>query len=231
MAVATVCVLARSTGARVVLAHASCPEVVDLARAVGGVRVESCPQYFHLLEADVRERGPFRKFTPPARARDEQDLEAMWERLRDGRIDYVATDHAPATRQQKEEGSIWDVHFGLPGVETTLTLMLNACAHGRLSVERLVQVLCEVPARLYGLYPRKGALLPGLDADFVLVDPHREHVLSDGRIVSKAGWTPYAGMRVRGAVVRTYVRGRTVAEEGRPVAEPGWGRWVRRVES
>lgn len=231
VAVATVCVLARSTGARVVLAHASCPEVVDLARAVGGVRVESCPQYFHLLEADVRERGPFRKFTPPARARDEQDLEAMWERLRDGRIDYVATDHAPATRQQKKEGSIWDVHFGLPGVETTLTLMLNACAHGRLSVERLVQVLCEVPARLYGLYPRKGALLPGSDADFVLVDPHREHVLSDGRIVSKAGWTPYAGMRVRGAVVRTYVRGRRVAAEGRPVAEPGWGRWVRRVES
>jgi dihydroorotase (multifunctional complex type) len=231
VAAATVCVLARRAGARVVLAHASSPEVVDLARAVGGVRVESCPQYFHLREEEVGRHGAFRKFTPPARARTEEELDAMWERLRDGRIDYVATDHAPATRRQKQEGSIWDVHFGLPGVETTLTLMLNGVARGRLSLPRLVEVLCEVPARLYGLYPRKGALLPGSDADLVLVDPGREHVLGDDRIVSKAGWTPYAGMRVRGAVVRTYVRGRLVAEEGRPVAEPGWGRWVRRVES
>ncbi len=231
VAVAEVCVLARASGARVVLAHASSPEVVDLARAVGGVRVESCPQYFHLREEEVRQHGAFRKFTPPARARTEDDLLAMWERLRDGRIDYVATDHAPATRQHKEHGSIWEVHFGLPGVETTLTLMLDAVARGRLSLPRLVQVLCETPARLYGLYPRKGAVLPGSDADLVLVDPDREHVLSDQRMVSKAGWTPYAGTRVRGAVVRTYVRGRLVAEEGRPVAEPGWGRWVRRVES
>lgn len=231
VAVAAVAVLARRTGARVVVAHASSAEAVDLARAVGGVRLESCPQYFHLLEAEVEQHGAFRKFTPPARARGEQDLDAMWQRLREGAVDYVATDHAPATRQQKQEASIWDVHFGLPGVETTLTLMLNAAAQGRLSLQRLVQVLCEVPARVYGLYPRKGTLLPGSDADFVLVDPHREHTLGDERIVSKAGWTPYAGMRVRGAVVRTYVRGRLVAEEGRPAAEPGWGRWVRRVES
>lgn len=230
VAVAAVCVLARRTAARVVVAHASSPEVVDVARALGGVRVESCPQYFHLLEAEVERHGAFRKFTPPARARAEQDLGAMWHRLREGAVDYIATDHAPATRQQKQEGSIWDVHFGLPGVETTLTLMLNAAASGRLSLERLVEVLCEVPARVYGLYPRKGALLVGSDADFVLVDPRREHTLSDDRIVSKAGWTPYAGMRARGAVVRTYVRGRLVAEEGRATAEPGWGEWVRRVE-
>lgn len=233
VAAAGVCVLARYTGARVVMAHASCPEVVDLARAVGGaaVRVESCPQYFYLLEADIQRHGAFRKFTPPARARSERDLDAMWQRLRERRIDYVATDHAPATRRQKQEGSIWDVHFGLPGVETTLTLMLNAAAQDRLSYERLVEVLCEMPARLYGLYPRKGALLPGSDADLVLVDPNREHVLSDDRIVSRAGWTPYAGLQVRGSVVRTYLRGRLVAEEGKPVAEPGWGRWVRRVQS
>lgn len=231
VAAAAVCVLARCTGARVVIAHASSPEVVDLVRALGGVHVESCPQYFHLLEGEVQHHGAFRKFTPPARARTEEDLLAMWERLRNGRIDYVATDHAPATRRQKLEGSIWDVHFGLPGVETTLTLMLNGAAAGRLSLERLVQALCETPARVYGLYPRKGTLQPGSDADLVLVDPAREHVLADDRIVSKAGWTPYAGLRVRGAVVRTYVRGRRVAEEGQPVAEPGWGRWVRRAEA
>ncbi len=232
-AVAVVCVLARRTGVRAVIAHASCPEVVDLVRAVGGgaVRVESCPQYFHLLEQEVIAYGAFRKFTPPARARTEADLEAMWERLRDGRIDYIATDHAPATRAQKQEGTIWEVHFGLPGVETTLPLLLHAVHEGRLAPERLVQVVCEVPARLYGLYPRKGVLQPGADADLVVVDPNREQVLRDDRIVSKAGWTPYAGRRIRGTIVRTYVRGRLVAEEGRPVGDPGWGRWVRRAES
>lgn len=232
VAVAGVCVLARSTGTRVVIAHASCPEVVDLARSVGGatVRVESCPQYFYLREEEVRAQGAFRKFTPPARARTEADLVAMWKYLEEGRIDYVATDHAPSTAAHKQE-PIWDAHFGLPGVETTLTLMLNGVGHGRLSWRRLVEVLCETPARVYGLYPQKGTLQPGSDADLVLVDPAREHVLNHARIVSKAGWTPYAGLQVRGAVVRTYVRGRLVAEEGRPAAEPGWGRWVRRVGS
>lgn len=233
VAVATVCTLARSAAARVVIAHASHAAVIDLVHTLGGryVSAECCPQYFYLREEEVRQQGPFRKFTPPARQRDDAETEGMWQRLRDGRIHYVATDHAPATVPQKQAGSIWDVHFGLPGVETTLPLMLHAVAEGRLSLARLVQVLCENPARLYGLHPRKGTLQPGADADLVVVDLSRERTLDNAQIVSRAGWTPYAGLRVRGAVVMTYVRGRLVAENGRPVAPPGWGRWVRRSES
>ncbi len=154
----------------------------------------------------------------------------MWQRLRDGEITHIQTDHAPSTLAQKAEGygDIWQPHFGLPGVETTLTMMLNAVAEGQLSLERLTQAVSETPARLHGLYPRKGSLRVGADADIVLVDLERERVLANDQVVSKAGWTPYAGRRVRGSPVMTFVRGTLVAEHGRPTAAPGTGRWVRR---
>jgi dihydroorotase len=231
-AVATdeVAALARLTGARVVIAHTSHAPIVDLIAAArrAGARlwVESCPQYFYLEEREVLEHGPFRKFTPPARIRTPEDADAMWARLASGAVTHVSTDHAPATRAQKQHGDIWACPFGLPGVETTLSLMLTAAADGRVTLERVVDVLCEQPARLYGFYPRKGTLAPGADADITLVDPARRRRLADAGVVSKAGWTPYAGRDVTGAPVMTFVRGRLVARDGRPVADPGWGRWL-----
>ncbi len=188
--------------------------------------MESCPQYFFLLEDDVLRHGPFRKFTPPARLRTAEDAAPMWRLLADGAISHLSTDHAPATRKQKQEGNIWQAPFGLPGVETTLTLMLHAVHHGRVTLERVVDVLCERPARLYGFYPRKGSLLPGADADVTLVDPGRTRVIRDDQVVSKAGWSPYADMAVVGGPVMTFCRGRLVARDGRPQGEPGWGRWL-----
>jgi dihydroorotase-like cyclic amidohydrolase len=224
--------LAEQTGARVVIAHASHAAVIDLAMRSRnrGARlfVETCPQYLYLREDEVREHGAFRKFTPPARQRSSADAEALWDRIARGAVNHVATDHAPATKAQKREADIWDVHFGLPGVETTLCLLLHGAHEGRLSLPRLVEVLSEAPARLYGLYPRKGTLQIGADADVVVVDLARERVLRDEDVVSKAGWTPYAGRRVVGQPVMTFVRGRLVAEDRRPVGEPGWGRWVSR---
>ncbi len=232
VAVNTVVLLARLTGARVVIAHASQPQVVDLVvreRQQGArVWVESCPQYFYLQEKEVLDHGPYRKFTPPARCRSEEDAKQMWRRLQQGDITHIATDHAPSTKAQKESGDIWEVHFGLPGVETTLTLLLNAVNCGHLTFPRLVEVAAEAPARLYGLYPRKGCLQVGADADLVVVDLSRERVLANENIISKAGWTPYAGRRVRGQPLMTFVRGTLVAEEGKPVGEPGWGKFVRR---
>jgi dihydroorotase (multifunctional complex type) len=231
-AVATdeVAALARLTGARVVIAHTSHAPIVDLiasARRAGArLWVESCPQYFYLEEREVLEQGPFRKFTPPARIRTPEEAGAMWARLASGAITHISTDHAPATRAQKQHGDIWACPFGLPGVETTLTLMLTAAANGRVALERVVDVLCEQPARLYGFYPRKGTLAPGADADITLIDPARRRRLADADVVSKAGWTPYAGRDVIGAPVMTFVRGRLVARDGRAVAEPGWGRFL-----
>ena len=230
IAVGTVALLARITGARVTVAHASQPSVVDLVgreRALGArLTIESCPQYFFLTADDVAEHGPTRKFTPPARPAPAGEL--MWERLARGEIDVISTDHAPSTLEQKLADDIWDCPFGLPGVETTLPMLLGAVATGRLSLERLVEVYSATPARLLGLHPRKGALQPGSDADIVLVDPTRERVLRDADIISKAGWTPFDGCRVTGVPVMTMVRGTVVYEDGEVAAEPGHGRLISR---
>jgi allantoinase len=230
LAVNMVALLARLTGAPVTVAHASQASVVDLVRrerALGArLAIESCPQYFYLSAEDVKQHGPIRKFTPPAR--DEAGHDEMWQYLERGEIDVISTDHAPSTLEQKFESDIWNCHFGLPGVETTLTMLLHAVNQGKLSLERLTRVYSETPARLLGLFPRKGAIRVGADADLVMVDMEQEHTLSNDKIISKAGWTPFDGLRVKGRPVMTLLRGEVVAENGKVTAEPGTGRYLTR---
>jgi dihydroorotase-like cyclic amidohydrolase len=104
--------------------------------------------------------------------------------------------------------------------------MLDAVCRGSLSLSRLVDLYALMPARVYGLYPKKGSLLVGSDADFILVDLKGTRVLEDKDIRSKAGWTPFAGREIMGRVVATYLRGQKVAEEGRCIASPGTGKFI-----
>jgi dihydroorotase (multifunctional complex type) len=228
VAVNTVTLLARLTGANVTIAHASQPEVVDLVRRereLGAqLSVESCPQYFYLDTDEVRQHGPTRKFTPPAREVPAGEL--MWERLASGEVDLISTDHAPSTLEQKFEKDIWDCPFGLPGIETTLSMMLNAVNGGQVTLERLVDVYSATPARLLGLYPRKGTIRVGSDSDVVLVDMEDERILRNEDVVSKAGWTPFDGYLIKGRPVTTILRGEVVAEKGEVTAEPGCGRYT-----
>jgi len=220
--------LAALTGARVVIAHVSSPSALAVLTAGGGeasIVVESCPQYLTLHADEILREGALRKFTPPARARSDEDLEAMWQAAADGRIHHIATDHAPSTRRHKARGSIWDVHFGLPGLDTTLPILLDAAARGLLSYERVVQLYAEGPARAYGLAPRKGHLEVGSDADLVLIDAAANWTITAADIRSKAGWSPFEGRAVQGRAVETYLRGELIAERG-TVAQPGVGRFV-----
>jgi len=230
VAIATVAQLARRIPARVVIAHVSglgaLAEIVRALESAAPLVAETCPQYLCLLESEVLEHAAFRKFTPPARASGSDELDRMWDAVASGGIDYVATDHAPSTREQKRDGSIWDVHFGLPGIDTTLSVLLEGAHAGRLTYERVTEVYSQRPAQVYGLYPRKGSLEVGADADLVVVDPTQSWTVRDEDIKSRAGWSPLAGRTLVGRAVRTYVRGRLVAEGDKVMAPAGNGRFV-----
>ncbi len=219
MAVDQVCELAVKTGVRGTIAHVSNPAVaaiVDSARSRGAdIVAETCPQYFGLREDEVLVEGPLRKFTPPARARSDEEEDEMWALLRSGAFNHISTDHAPSTRAQKDVG-IWEAPFGLPGLDTTGPFLIDAVSRGKISFPDIVRVYSEAPARRYGLYPRKGQLSVGSDADFVLIDPARKWRVGDGDIISKAGWSPFAEKVFTGSVVATYLRGRLVAQNRQP---------------
>lgn len=111
------------------------------------------------------------------------------------------------------------MHFGLPGLDSTYPLLLDAVSRGFLTYEDVARVYSEAPAKRYGLWPRKGAIRSGADADFVLVDPDATRVLSNDAVLSKAGWTPYDGRQVRGVAKATYLRGRRIAHNGAPAIQ------------
>jgi len=180
--------VADGSGAQVHIAHTSTPEGVDAARA-GGATCEVTPHHLFLSRDDLPDLGTFGRMNPPLRS--EERRKAVFERLREGAVDVVATDHAPHTREEKD-ASIWDVPSGVPGVETALPLLLNAAREGELSYERVRDVTAANPAEIFDL-PRKGRIEAGRDADLVLVDPENVREIRGDELHSKCGWTPFEG--------------------------------------
>ncbi|WP_276280435.1 dihydroorotase [Halorussus caseinilyticus] len=190
--------------AKVHVAHTSTPEGVDAAKS-GGATCEVTPHHLFLSREDYDELGTFGRMNPPLRSEDRR--EAVFERVADGTVDIVATDHAPHTREEKD-ASIWDAPSGVPGVETALPLLLEAARKDELSYERVRDLTAANPADVFGL-TRKGKVEQGLMADLVLVDPDASREIRGEDLHSKCGWTPFEGMRgvfpeltmVRGNVV------------------------------
>jgi dihydroorotase len=198
-------------------------ELPLLAQARDLATFEVTPQHLTLEAPECYDRlGTLAQMNPPIR--EGRHRAALWDAVRDGRVDVLGSDHAPHTREEKARpypGS----PSGMPGVQTLLPLMLNHVHEGRLSLERLVDLTAHGPARVFGL-PDKGQLEVGRDADLVLVDLQREHVITASAQRTRCGWTPFDGMKVVGFPVATLLRGRFVMREGVLQGEPG-GRPVR----
>jgi allantoinase len=211
--------------------HVSCAEglaEVQAARERGlRVTAETCPHYLTFTEDDFERLGPVLKCAPPIR--DAATRERLWGALLAGQVDLVASDHSPCPAADKHKGErdVWQAWGGIAGIQTTLPVLLTEAVLARgLSLERIADLTATAPARVFGLYPRKGAIAVGADADFVLVDLTRSWTLEPAQLRTRSGLSPYLGRTFRGAVVRTIVRGRTVFAEGEILGEPGWGRLV-----
>ena len=232
-AVAVLVQLALETGCPVHIAHVSSAATLDViryAKRVGApVTAETCPHYLFCTEADLAQADAFGVINPPIRHQADQD--ALWAALQDGTLDVVATDHAPFSWEEKDaaRGNVLEAPPGHPGVETLLPLLMTAVAQGRLSLEQVVALVSERPARLFGLYPFKGALAPGSDADIAIYDPRERRVLRRGEGESRAADCNvlFDGREVAGRVHATIVNGVLVYHEGAIVGQPGTGRIVR----
>ncbi len=189
--------------------------------------LETCPQYLVLTEACYeRPNGHFWITTPPLRTQD--DCDALWRALADGHLDVVATDHCPFTRAQKNAGGreFHRTPNGLPGVETLFPLLYTyGVAEGRISLQRLVQLLARTPAEIFGLYPRKGTIQVGSDADLVIWNPNADYQITADNLHGNADWSPYEGMTIRGKLEYTLLRGQVLVEHERFRGEKIFGKF------
>ena len=225
---------ARETGARVHVVHASSSAAVTAvirARERGAdITVETCPHYLLFSAEDVERIGPALKCAPPIR--DASSRERLWQHVLEGEIDLVASDHSPCTAEAKArgDGDIWEAWGGVTGIQSLLPVMLSEGVHRRgLRLPALARLVAGAPARLLGLWPQKGAISPGADADVALVALDRQWTFEPEDLQARSGLSPYVGQAFRGAVVRTLVRGVTVFDGHNFVEEKRYARFGRLV--
>ncbi|MDO8490810.1 MAG: amidohydrolase family protein [Dehalococcoidia bacterium] len=214
-------------GARVYFVHVSAKESVEaiqyFKRKGAQLYGETCPHY--LLLTKDSEIGVLGKVNPPLH--EAEDNRQIWRGLQDGTFDAIGSDHSSNLRWQKEKGDIWSTMPGFPTIGASLALLVSEGVNkGRLSWEQLARVTSENTARIFGLYPRKGTLAPGADADIVIVDPNREWELNAENLKSASDYSIYAGKVAKGKAVKTFVRGKLVADDGRAVAQGSHGVYV-----
>lgn len=224
------------TGARLHIVHMSTgigSILVGEAKKRGlNVTSEVCPHYLTINAVDaMTEFKQFAKIAPPLRTKE--DNEVMWKGLANGEIDFVATDHAPyeITTEKAAPGmNIWTSFPGITGVETMVPVIVSEGYNkGRLSLSRLVEVLSKNAAIHYGIYPKKGAMEIGSDADLTFIDLNKEWTIDQTKILSKAKFTPLHGMKLKGKIIKTVVRGKVVYTEAEGiVGTPGYGEYIKR---
>lgn len=227
---------ASMTGCALYIVHVSCRSALEAIRAARSpdakVYLETRPAYLFLTNDRYELPGVLGNeyvCWPPLRA--QQDQEALWEGLRAGEIHTYATDHATWSREHKTDRSLGfhEVVPGMSGVQTSIGLLYGeGVLKGKISMARFVEVTCANPARLFGLWPRKGSLSVGGDADLIVLDPHRTVRIDQESMASRSGFEPYAGREVTGWPILTMIRGQVVMRDGIMLDKPPQGKFRAR---
>jgi dihydropyrimidinase len=228
--------LARVAGAPLYVVHVSAKEAVEeLARARDkGLNVfgETCPQYLFLSTDNLAEPGfEGAKYVCSTPLRPKEHQEHLWRALRTNDLSVVSTDHCPFCfngQKEKGRGDFSKIPNGLPGVENRMDLLHQAVVDGHISRRRWIEIACATPARMFGLYPRKGTVSPGADADLVVYDPAAEQVVSAETHHMNVDYSAYEGTRLTGRARTVLSRGRVVVDDGAYLGEAGHGRFVPR---
>jgi allantoinase len=225
---------AMETGVKLNIAHisggsAAAPLKAARQKGFGNITGETCPRYLLLTEERLKEIGPHGKVNPPIRSQAEQDI--LWEYVLDGTITTLGSDHTPHIPAHKEPGwqNILLAQDGSPAIQPGLAAMLTAVNQGRIDLPTLTQLMSENVARLYGLYPRKGVIQVGADADLVIVDMDKEMTIDRRRLYTKQKDVArlFDGWRAVGVPVMTILRGSVVMRDGEITGKPGYGQLVR----
>jgi dihydroorotase len=220
--------ISAQTGARLHFCHMTTEEglkaVVEAKKSGRNVTCEVTPQHLLLSNADFERCGLMLTMMPPLRGKNH--VVALWKGVADGWVDVLGSDHAPHALSEKSAGSVWDVKVGVPGLETTLPLMLTMVRKNRISLARVVQLLSEKPAEIFNLRDR-GDLAQGRKADLVVVDFNLKFKIDASKFHSKAKYSPFDGWEVQGRPVKTFVNGLLVMDEQEIVAKAGSGEVIR----
>jgi dihydroorotase len=202
--------------------------IVESKKLGKPVTCEVTPNHLLLSTTDLECNEKLLIMAPPLRSKN--NVEALWQGIKDGTVDSLGSDHAPHTLEEKSASSIWEVKVGVPGLETTLPLMLTMVRKNRLPLSRMVELLAEKPAKIFNL-KGKGKLEKGNDADLTVVDFNQKWTICASKFKSKAKFSPYNGIEVIGKPVKTIVNGSLIMDDGEIVAKPGSGVIVRSVKS
>ncbi len=219
--------IAKQRGTKLHICHASTNEEMNIIAAAkksySRLSCEVTPHHLFLTAETARELGNYAKVNPPLRTRE--DAAALWNAIASGVVNMVATDHAPHTRGEKEQG-YWDAPSGMPGLQTMVPLLLDSVNKGRLTLQQMVKLTSENPAAVFGI-KGKGKVAAGNDADLTIVDMHKEKTIKNGDMLTKCGWTPFDGWKVKGAVAATIVNGNIICRDGEIVDEKTKGKEAR----
>ena len=220
--------LAKENGMHLHFCHVSTDagmsKIIEAKKSGLPVTCEVTPHHLLLSTGDLKRVGSLAVTMPPLR--DKCDVDSLWEAVKNGWVDVLGSDHAPHTLKEKEAESIWEVKVGIPGLETTLPLLLNEVRRGRISIGDVVRLMSENPAEIFKL-KKKGRLKEGNDADLTIVDLNRKYKIDPSKFHSKAKFSPFEGREVQGKPVKTIVAGQMVMDDDEIVAKAGSGLIIR----